>query len=138
MADSYPWGALAPVKRVAAVEAQIAANDKKRNECIDAHKKRLAEIDDADRKLKGDLRQATAIVEKEAREATVAAATKAFEKLMASMAATGVDVNEFVRNGDFEKALGKTMSEAGAKAKPAKKAAASGSSGSGEPVGDAG
>jgi len=123
MADTYPWGALAPVKRVAAVESQIAANDRKRTECVEAHKKRMAEIDETDRKLKGDLRQATAVVEREAKEATVAAATKAFEKVMASMFASGVDVSEIVRSGDLEKVLGKAMTDAGAKPRSGRKGA---------------
>lgn len=127
MADTYPWGALAPVKRVAAVESQIAANDKKRNDCVEAHKKRMAEIDETDRRLKGDLRQATAVVEREAKEATVAAATKAFEKVMASLYASGVDVSEIVRGGDLEKVLGKAMAEAGAKPRSGRKAASTSS-----------
>ncbi len=124
MADTYPWGALAPVKRVAAVESQIAANDRKRNDCVEAHKRRMAEIDEADRRLKGDLRQATAVVEREAKEATVAAATKAFEKVMASLYASGVDVNGIVRSGDLEKVLGKAMTEAGVKPKAGRKGTA--------------
>lgn len=124
MADTYPWGALAPVKRVTAIESQIAANDRKRNECVEAHKKRMSEIDETDRRLKGDLRQATVVVEREAKEATVAAATRAFEKVMASMFASGVDVNEIVRNGDIEKILGRAMTEAGAKPKATRRTSA--------------
>lgn len=133
----YTWGTQAPAKRVAAVEAQIAANGKRRAECVDAHKKKLAEFDDADRKLKSDLRQATQIVEREEREATVAAAAKAFERMMSSMSGQGVDVGALVRSGEFEKLLGKAVSEAGAKGKGGRKPAEKPAGGGEEPAAEA-
>lgn len=129
----YTWGTQAPAKRVAAVEAQIAANGKRRAECVDAHKKKLAEFDDADRKLKGDLREATQVVEREEREATVAAAAKAFERMMSSMSGQGVDVGALVRSGEFEKILGKAVSEAGTRSHGGRKGADKPAGGTEEP-----
>jgi hypothetical protein len=133
----YPWGAQAPSKRVSSIESQIAVNDKRRAECVDAHKKKLVEFDDADRKLRSDLRQATQIVEREDREATVAAAAKAFERMMSTMTGQGVDVGALVRSGEFEKLLGKAVSEAGTKGKAARKPAEKPAGSAEEPAAEA-
>lgn len=119
----YPWGSMLPAKRIATIDNQIAVNDKKRADLIEAHKTKIAELDENERKLKADLRQATSIQEKESREATVAAATKALERFMNSPAANGVDLDELIRKGTFEKILGAAIAEAG-KSAPAKKSAA--------------
>jgi septal ring factor EnvC (AmiA/AmiB activator) len=116
----YPWGSVLPAKRIATIENQIAVNDKKRADLIEAHKTKLAEFDENDRKLKADLRQATTIQEKETREATLAAASKALERFLNSPAANGIDIDELVRKGQFEKMLGDVVASA-SKATPTKK-----------------
>lgn len=64
----YPWGSMLPAKRIATIDNQIAVNDKKRADLIEAHKTKIAELDENERKLKADLRQATSIQEKPAAE----------------------------------------------------------------------
>lgn len=117
MAEMYPWGAQAPVQRVAKLEAQLRANEKKRSEVVEAHRKRIAELDEADRQVKADLRAATIIVDKERHEATVAAASKVLDRVLSG---SGTDISEALRTGDFEKMMARLLEQAAAAADPEK------------------
>ena len=104
MAD-YPWGAMAPAKRVASVERQIRTNDGKKAAAVEAHSKKMAELDSVEKGLKADLRQAQTVLDREEKDKIREAASKSFEKVIDKLMADGVDVEKALGSKDFMKAI---------------------------------
>ena len=128
----YPWGAQTPSKRVASVEKQIAAVEKKKKAATDAHASKMAEFDVTEKALKADLRQAQNVLDREEKDQVKAAASKSFEKVLDKLISDGVDIEKAIENGDLMKAMRELADPgAGDKKAPAKQK----KSGS-EPAGD--
>lgn len=113
MAETYPWGPQAPTKRVDALKRQIATNEQKRTDQIEAHRKRIVEIDETERQLKKDLAAAQAVVDREHREAMSSAAARMMEKVLAG---SGADISEALKTGEFEKLLAEALGKVGTSA----------------------
>jgi hypothetical protein len=108
MTEAYPWGAQSPVKRVSALEAQIKANESKKEAAVKRHREEVRVLDETDRGLRADLRTAQVVVERERSEANASAASSILLKVLK---ATGVDVEEAIRTGSFESVMAEALSK---------------------------
>ena len=122
MADAYPWGSKSPAQRVTALDAQLRANEKKREDLEKAHKTKIAEItethrkamsdlSDSDRQVRADLKVAHAVIDRERRERVSQAAAKAFERIVSNPNADIDSLMEKIASGDFESLVARAIAE---------------------------
>ncbi len=101
MADKYPWGSMAPAKRIEGLEKKLARITAKKDDLTASHKEKMSVLDGEEKSLKSDIRAAQNALEQEKLTEISSEAQRIIEKMIAS--GQGDRLEKAIKDGNFEK-----------------------------------